>query len=246
MKRDVLLNRRSVWARGLTREVLLPRGPSHHFVHMDASRPHLHADGGGFIHLAEMAALAAADRERLYWVRRGKARPAELEWVDDLRGMGVLFVNLAAHFRPSDWRDVRRRLGPARMCRRPMEIRRHPERAWYDDWIEDGVDVAVHADTLVVTGSSQGLRGLAEALWAMGLGNLGTWTTLSVASSCGHSHHGDVFLHRYPRWQDGPPYHRYTSCFIRGSERAKIRAFSDAGWHFVRRTSEEIFFRRPL
>lgn len=175
MKTDVLLNLQSATVRGVRRRVLSPRVAPRRFFVAEESRHgwDVLADAGGYMRLAELAAVAASDPGCLVYMPPGIDRPKRDSPFEARSRVAMLFVHHSAHFRGSDWKELRRRLGPARPARRALRLRCEPNDDGFFQWGRgdeaNPLDVASHAETLVMAGSAQTflvlarmLRGLAQ------------------------------------------------------------------------------------
>ncbi|MGV3617271.1 MAG: hypothetical protein ACO1SV_18240 [Fimbriimonas sp.] len=260
MRREVGMNLQSAWVRGVRREVLTPRvRPRHLFLmERDAYDQHLFADAGGHGGLAELFAVAATESRRMVYIPKGPEWPDELPWfsADPNRGLAMLFVHHSTQFRPSDWPELRRRLGPARTTRRQGEIRLDREEYLWSVLPTKGdpVDVRLHADTLIVTGSRSAFRQLAETFWGeSGLGRHAHVHFQDIVSL--RQDRGirspmvtpDVVTVGCSRWRDGGPFVPYGYRWLYRPREAENEAKAEMGrdgWTFVRWIDGAMVFRR--
>lgn len=179
---DLLLIERGAWVRGVYRRVLIPRNPPAHLMATDVEHfdRYIAADAGGFRCLAMAAAVAATSPDYLVYVPHGKAKPRQSNWITWGPPHGILFAHRHVQFRPSDWKELRNRWTAPKPTHRTVgclngdRLGEHV----YGRRESDKVDVACHADTLILTASARALFNLSHSFdWAM-KGNHGDFTAV--------------------------------------------------------------------
>jgi hypothetical protein len=269
MKTEVALNLQSATVRGVHRQVLtLREAPRRIFAVREGDEEwSLQADAGGYMRLAELAAVAASEPRALVYLPRGVDRPLVAAPYVGLPRVGILFVHHSAHFRGSDWRDLRRRLGSARPVHRALRQARElrgldeEERRWEQSPETEPVDLAHHADTLIVTASGPAFRSLARALWGMATygdsDHIHFMDAVTMRRKKGihqKSPTPDVICHVNTRWQDEEEadlaydyrwvYPGYGP-FVGMTVDETIEALAENGWETIQRRSYDLVLRRP-
>lgn len=170
---DLLLHERTAFVRGATRRVLTPRNPPERLFACELRNGDkiVVADAGGFRCLALAASVAATSPHHLVYVPSGTHTP-RASYIPPGRSLDLVFGQPHSGFRPSDWRELRRRLGPPIPTRRNAfvrEIDESKEIGWqYGDRDPRQVDLAIHAHTLFVLANGDALASLTPMFeWAM-------------------------------------------------------------------------------
>jgi hypothetical protein len=163
---DLLMNERSAFVRGAVRRVLSPAEPQGHLFVCDfrGEDKLIYADAGGFRRLALAANVAASDANHLVYLPAGSLWPYGHFADEKAPPLGLVFSHPHTGFRPSDWKDLRGRLGPAVPVRKRAEFRQdHGASRWQDELGDPRmVDIAIHATTMFVTTGAHAFRALAR------------------------------------------------------------------------------------
>jgi hypothetical protein len=252
MKTEVPLRAHRIVFRGVEREVLTHRNPPRH-VFLTETEPmgwYLYADAGGFMRLAELAAVMAASRDRLAFFRHAPTRP-QGEWTDAWEPMDLLLVPRTLQFPASAWKALRSRLGVGTPVTRRAEVPPDPDpHVWYrvrgDD--REILDMRSHSRTLVVSGSQANFASMAKYFVRMsqsGRDNHGHFQDgfhlRGYPFNLRHrSPHPDLIYLTYTRWRDEADARWETRWIWPGTEgyspadpEPTLRRFEAEGWQVV-------------
>lgn len=264
MKTEVALNLQAATVRGVRREVLTLRTAPRHLSIVELAEDDwlIFADAGGFRRLAELFAVAATEPRRFVHVPRVWDRPDYASHLPFLSVTGLLIVHHSAQFRGGDWRELRRRLGPAQPVSRSFrfdETPPGPPYGWSRVRETDPLDIANRADTLIVTGSAPAFRRIARMLEGMSRsrkddhGHFQDTVTMRGAYGAFRKRPTpDVICHSTFRWQrdyESDP-RLNQECVWRDLTGMvaddAIRRMAEEGWAFDHRRGPEAMFRRRI
>lgn len=266
MKTEIAMNLQSATVRGVRREVLSLRQAPYRLFASAADRFdwYIFADAGGFMRLAELASVAATARGPLVYVPPSKDRLGEASYFDQRPASALIFAHHTAQFRPSDWRELRRRLNSPRPVRRSTRrwVREEDREYSYRAPDSDPVDLAGDTEILIVTGSTLAFQRLADNFLGMS-GSYrddhfhfqDTFELRQAPGPFGNRPTPDVICCKNIRWQVEPEFdlafdYRWIYPGLGlfagiGPEEAKRRLAED-GWEFVRRNGGEYMFRQRV